>query len=146
MICYYKDIKYFGKTTVLLFEVVNKGTGGLVMKPIDKKEVQHLLEKYINKPVYVHAETTNGAYASHFDNKYNVGVYVRNAAVSFTQAKIIGSGRIYRVGLKMEKGWIYAEGLTDWTIHDETQLLLAGHDSEGRLMVALQISEQPFDY
>jgi len=116
------------------------------MKPIDATEVQKTLDQFINKQVYIHAETTNGAYASHFDNKYNVGVYVRNATVSFSQAKIISDGHIYRVGLKMEKGWVYAEGLTHWTIHNEEKLLLAGHDPEGRLMVALQISEYPFDY
>ncbi|HLS60963.1 MAG TPA: YojF family protein [Virgibacillus sp.] len=117
------------------------------MKPIEIDNVQDLLNRYTNKPVYVHLETTNGAYASHFDNKgINVGAYIRNAKVSFTQAKIVGNGIAYRVGLKMEMGWIYAEGLTDWTIHGEEQLLFAGHDPTGRLMVALQISEHPFDY
>ncbi|WP_163970524.1 YojF family protein [Oceanobacillus halotolerans] len=117
------------------------------MKPIEKENVQATLERFINKDVYIHIETTNGAYASHFNDKaYNVGAYVRNATVRFTQAKIVGDGNVYRVGLKMEKGWIYAEGLTDWVIHEEEKLLLAGHDREGRLMVSLQISETPFDY
>ncbi|WP_164668117.1 YojF family protein [Virgibacillus doumboii] len=117
------------------------------MKPIDIKEVQTRLEEFINKDVYVHLETTNGAYASHHNNKaYNVGAYIRNAQVKFNQAKIVGNGKTYRVGLKMEIGWIYAEGLTDWTIHGDNQLLIAGHDREGRLMVSLQISETPFRY
>lgn len=117
------------------------------MKPIELEKVQHVLDQFINKDVYIHLETTNGAYASHFDNKgYNVGAYIRNVSVSFNQAKIIQDGSIYRVGLKMEKGWVYAEGLTDWTMHEEKKLLLAGHDIDGRLMVALQLSEQPFDY
>lgn len=117
------------------------------MKPIEIQEMQNLLEEFTNKDVYVHLETTNGAYASHFDDKaYNVGAYIRNAKVKFSQAKIVGNGKTYRVGLKMEIGWIYAEGLTDWTIHGENQLLLAGHDREGRLMVSLQISETPFRY
>jgi|SRR5690625_779245 len=116
------------------------------MKPINQKEVQNRLKDFLNKKVYIHLETTNGAYASHFDNKgYNVGAYIRNAEVNFTQAKIIGDGHTYRVGLKLAIGWIYAEGLTDWTIF-EGKLLLAGHDREGRLMVALQISETPFTY
>lgn len=116
------------------------------MEPIKIDNVQDLLNKYINKPVYIHLETTNGAYAGHFENKgVNVGAYFRNAKVSFTQAKIVGNGHAYRVGLKMEMGWIYAEGLTDWTVQEE-QLLLAGHDDAGRLMVALQISESPFAY
>lgn len=117
------------------------------MRPIEREKVQEKLDDFINKSVYIHLETTNGAYASHFDQKgVNVGAYIRNVHVTFNQAKIIGNGVSYRVGLKMGKGWIYAEGLTDWTIHEEDQLLLAGHDQEGRLMVALQISEKPFDY
>lgn len=117
------------------------------MKPIEIEKVQEKLEAFTNKSVYVHLETTNGAYASHFDNKgINVGAYIRNVNVTFTQAKIVGTGQAFRAGLKMEMGWIYAEGLTDWTVHEGEKLLLAGHDPEGRLMVALQISENPFDY
>ncbi|SFA88707.1 Protein of unknown function [Lentibacillus halodurans] len=114
------------------------------MKPIEVNKVQQLLEELIDRDVFIHLETTNGAYASHFNDKaYNVGAYIRNAQVKFSQAKIIGDGNSYRAGLKTQLGWIYAEGLTDWTIHDENQLLLAGHDREGRLMVALHISETP---
>jgi hypothetical protein len=117
------------------------------MEPIIVERVQQELDAFKDKQVYIHVETTNGAYASHFNNEaYNVGAYVRNAQVSFNQAKITGNNGTYRVGLKMEKGWIYVEGLTDWVIHRETQLLLAGHDREGRLMVSLQISETPFNY
>ncbi|MBM7600558.1 hypothetical protein JOC34_002969 [Virgibacillus halotolerans] len=117
------------------------------MKPIEINKVQEKLENYVNKDVYVHLETTNGAYASHVNkNAYNVGAYIRNAKVTFKQAKIVGSENVYRVGLKMEMGWIYAEGLTDYTMHEDTKLLLAGHDREGRLMVSLQISETPFNY
>lgn len=116
------------------------------MKPINKEEVQEVLNQYRNKDVYIHLETTNGAYASHFgEQPYNVGAYIRNTKVSFQQAKIVGDGRTYRVGLKMEIGWIYAEGLSDWTMHEGSKLLLAGHDHEGRLMVALQVSETPFE-
>lgn len=117
------------------------------MKPIVKTEVQNLLYQFINKDVYIHLETTNGAYASHFDEKaYNVGAYIRNAQVAFQQAKIVQDGNTFRAGLKMEIGWIYAEGLTDWTMHEKKKLLMAGHDREGRLMVSLQISETPFSY
>lgn len=116
------------------------------MEPIIKGKVQEVLNQFMNKDVYVHLETTTGAYASLFDERaYNVGAYIRNAQVSFHQAKIIGNGNSFRVGLKMDNGWIYAEGLTDWTMHEETKLLLAGHDPQGRLMVTLQISETPFN-
>ncbi|RDW16539.1 DUF1806 domain-containing protein [Oceanobacillus arenosus] len=115
------------------------------MKPIEIEKVQEKLRSFENKAVYVHLETTNGAYASHVNEKaYNVGAYIRNAKVTFRKAKIVGNGSSYRVGLKTALGWIYAEGLSDWVINEEEQFLLAGHDREGRLMVALEISETPF--
>lgn len=117
------------------------------MEPIDMHRVQEILDTFVNKDVYIHIETTNGAYASHFDHRaYNVGAYVRNAKVRFSRAKLVGNGNVYRAGLKMADGWIYAEGLTDWTMHGDTKLLLAGHDREGRLMVSLQIGTTPFDH
>jgi len=115
------------------------------MEPIDKTKVQEILDAFTNKPVYLHLETTNGAYASHFGNEgVNVGAYIRNAKVTFSNAVIKGDLG-YRVGLKTELGWVYAEGLTDFEIYRKNDLLLAGHDAEGRVMVALQISEQPFN-
>lgn len=109
--------------------------------------MQKALDSYANKEVYVHLETTNGAYAKHFDkNAYNVGAFIRNAKVSFSRAKIVGNESSFRVGLKMDIGWIYAEGVSDWELNEDGQLLLAGHDADGRLMVALQVSEKPFRY
>lgn len=115
------------------------------MEQINEQLVQKQLDLFTNKQVYVHLETTNGAYASHFGNQgVNVGAYIRNAQVTYTNAVIKGNEASYRVGLKTALGWIYAEGLTDWELYEE-KLLLAGHDPEGRLMVALQISETPFE-
>lgn len=115
------------------------------MKPIDEHKVQQQLEQFKNKLVYVHLETTNGAYASHFGNKgVNVGAYIRNAPITYSEGKIKGNNGTYRVGLKHEHGWLYAEGLTDWEIYNNS-LLLAGHDEDGRLMVGFQVSEQPFE-
>lgn len=115
------------------------------MKAINRDEVQTGLNRFQNKEVYIHLETTNGAYASHFGNKgVNVGAYIRNAKVKYSNAVIKGDDTSYRVGLKTDLGWIYAEGLTDWELNNNNQLLLAGHDPDGRLMVALQISETPF--
>lgn len=115
------------------------------METIQTEKVQEKLNRFLNKDVFIHLETTNGAYASHFDDKaYNVGAFIRNVALSFDQAKIIGAGDSYRVGLRMEAGWVYAEGLTKWEVDEEDRLLMAGHDREGRLMVALEISETPF--
>ncbi|TQS74808.1 DUF1806 family protein [Ornithinibacillus gellani] len=117
------------------------------MKPIEISTVQEKLDSFLHQEVYIHLETTNGAYASHLNEKaYNVGAYARNIKVQFSQAKIVGDKQVHRVGLKLDMGWIYAEGLTHWEMLEDGKLLMAGHDREGRLMVALQISETPFNY
>ncbi|HWJ02204.1 MAG TPA: DUF1806 family protein, partial [Verrucomicrobiae bacterium] len=85
------------------------------------------------------------AYAAHFqESKMVVGAYIRNARISFNRGVITGDGP-YRVGLKLELGWVYAEGLTDFEVDQADRLLLAGHDHEGRLAVALEISSTPFE-
>lgn len=114
------------------------------MQPIHLDSVQKELERYKGEDVYVHLETTNGAYAAHrFGQPMAVCAYIRNGLVRFHRATITGE-RPYRVGLKMSDGWIYAQGLTDFEIDDSGRLLLAGHDDEGRLAVALQLSKTPF--
>lgn len=116
------------------------------MKAIEIDAVQKEIDRLKGRNVYVHVETTSGAYASHFgDDVFNVGAYVRNARVKYTEGKIVkGDAHSYRVGLKLEFGWIFVEGLTDWEIYKDNQLLLSGLDDDGRLMVGLQISEEPF--
>lgn len=117
------------------------------MEKINQQSVQNKIDELANKDVYVHLETTNGAYASHFDEEaYNVGAFIRNANVRYQHGKIISTGGSYRVGLKLDMGWVYAEGVTDFEIDDQNRLLMAGHDREGRLMVALEISETPFSH
>lgn len=111
---------------------------------IKKHEVQTFLEKFANEPLYIHLEVTNGAYASHRNPlMMNVGAFIRNAKVTYAQAKITGDGP-FRVGLKIDDGWVYAEGLTDFELKDSC-LLLAGHDHEGKLAVALQLGRTPFE-
>ncbi|MFC7064120.1 YojF family protein [Halobacillus seohaensis] len=117
------------------------------MKAIESSVVQEKIDQLANKDVYIHLETTNGAYASHFDEKaYNVGAFIRNAHVNYQHGKIVSTGGSYRVGLKLDLGWIYAEGVSDFEIDEQGRLLMAGHDREGRLMVALEISENPFSH
>lgn len=72
-----------------------------------------------------------------------VGALIRNGKVRYRQGRITGHGP-YRVGLQLESGWVYAEGLTDFEIDAQGRLLLAGHNAEGQLAVALQIGQQPF--
>ncbi|WCK52648.1 YojF family protein [Aneurinibacillus sp. Ricciae_BoGa-3] len=114
------------------------------MKPIEVKEVQKQIEGFFNKDVYIHLETTNGAYAVHTGERtFSVGAYIRNTKVRISTGKITGNGP-YRVGLKTELGWIYAEGITDWVVDEKGRLLMAGHEKDGKLGVALQLSNEPF--
>jgi hypothetical protein len=118
--------------------------GGVFVQPIRIEEVQTALNRFANQDVYLHLETTNGAYASHHNEGFfSAGAYIRNGLIRFSHGKIVGKGP-YRVGLKLDFGWVYAEGLTDWEVTDKGQLLLAGHDYEGKLAVALQLSYEPF--
>ncbi|MGM9927043.1 MAG: YojF family protein [Bacillus sp. (in: firmicutes)] len=115
------------------------------MKPIIPTVVQEAINSYQQQHVYIHLETTNGAYASHFSGgSYSAGAYIRNALVQYEHGKITGEGP-YRVGLKLPIGWVYAEGLNHFQIDDKNRLLLAGLDAEGKLAVALQISTTPFE-
>ena len=114
------------------------------MKAIKKEDVQASLETFLNQPVYIHLETTTGSYSAHKDEQNRTVVaYIRNAKVACSRAKITGEGP-FRAGLKTEDGWIYAEGLTDYTVDDEGRLLLAGYLPGGKLAISLQISKKPF--
>lgn len=115
------------------------------MEPINQSLVQRALNSFLNRDVYLHLETTNGAYAVHRqESNMTVGAYIRNGQICFERGVISGDGP-YRVGLKMEIGWVYAEGLTDFEIDQDNRLLLAGHDQDGRLAVALELSLSPFE-
>ncbi len=115
------------------------------MEPVNLNSVQDALDSFLDTEVYIHLETTNGAYASHHNQQFfSAGAYIRNAKVSYERAKITGPGP-YRVGLKIPLGWIYAEGITHYELDDKGRLLLAGHDFDGKLAVALQISKTPFE-
>lgn len=115
------------------------------MKPIHIQQVQQMIHQFAGENVYIHVETTNGAYASHKDESFfSSGAFIRNAEVCYEHGKILGEGP-FRVGLKLPIGWIYAEGLTHFEVDEQDRLLLAGHNHEGKLAVALQISKKPFD-
>ncbi|GAA4714840.1 YojF family protein [Brevibacillus fulvus] len=114
------------------------------MEPIQKDKVQQQLDSYVDQEIYLHLETTNGSYAVlRGERTISVGAFIRNVPLRFERAVIAGHGP-YRVGLKMQHGWVYAEGLTDWEPERQEGLLLAGHDEEGRLAVAFQVSRTPF--
>ena len=116
-----------------------------IMKEINVEAVQEHIHAFANKKVFIHLETTNGAYASHKDTSFfSAGAYIRNAEIAYEHGKIVGDGP-YRVGLKLPIGWVYAEGLTHFELDDRNRLLLAGHGADGKLAVALEISQTPFD-
>ncbi|MGG0718994.1 YojF family protein [Robertmurraya massiliosenegalensis] len=115
------------------------------MEPVKMESVQNELKRLANQEVYIHLETTNGAYASHHDESFfSSGAYIRNAKLTYTLGKITGPNP-YRVGLKLDIGWVYAEGITHFEVDDKGRLLLAGHDFQGKLAVALEISQTPFE-
>ena len=115
-----------------------------MMKAIDKSEVQRMLDSFLNHDVYIHLEMTLGAYAAHHGQaKSTTSTFIRNARVRYTHGRIEGSGP-YRIGLKMADGWIYSEGLTHMEDSETDRLIAAGLNEEGKLLVALQISKQPF--
>ncbi|WP_371316452.1 YojF family protein [Heyndrickxia ginsengihumi] len=108
-------------------------------------EVQKLIDQFANQELYLHLETTNGAYASHVNESFfSAGAYIRNAKASYEHGKLAGDGP-YRIGLKMEFGWIYAEGLTHFEVDELGRLLFAGHGYDGKLAVALELSKTPFE-
>lgn len=114
------------------------------MHPINQAKVQHRIDQLKDQELYVHLEMTSGAYAAHFDSsKHPAATFITNAKIRYTAGSIASTGP-YRVGLKTEKGWVYSEGLTHWDESDKERLILAGHDGQGKLVVALQLSRLPF--
>ncbi len=114
------------------------------MRPIDREAVQRELDRRRNSPVYLHLETTTGSYtALGPEKKTPVIAFVRNAQISYGRGVVTGPGP-YRVGLKLDGGWVYADGLTDFEVSERDELLLAGLDADGQLTMALQLSVTPF--
>ena len=116
------------------------------MKEVKIDELQELLNSFANKDVYIHLETTNGSYATHYDaNVFNAGAFIRNARIRYELGKVVDDAP-HRVGLKMEHGWVYAQGITHFELDEQGRLLMAGLDYSGKLAIALEISETPFSY
>ncbi len=114
------------------------------MQLIDQTNVQLIIDQLKNQDLYIHLEMTTGAYASHHDDsKFTASTFIRNGHIRYTLGSIEGSGP-YRVGLKIDQGWVYSQGLTHWDETDTERLILAGHDNDGKLVVSLQLSKEPF--
>lgn len=116
------------------------------MELVNKERLQELLNSFANEDVYIHLETTNGAYATHFnENVFNAGAFIRNVVIRYELGKVAGEAP-HRVGLKLPHGWVYAQGITHYELDEHGRLLMAGHDQSGKLAVALEISKTPFTY
>ena len=116
------------------------------MKIVQVEELQNALNSFANKDVYIHLETTNGAYATHYNEQvFNAGAFIRNVKIQYELGKVVDDSP-HRVGLKMSHGWVYAQGITHFEIDEHGRLLMAGLDYSGKLAVALEISETPFAY
>lgn len=117
------------------------------MEIVNTATLQQLIDSFANKDVFIHLETTNGAYASHFDEKvFNAGAFIRNIKLQYELGKVTDLAP-HRIGLKLSNGgWVYAQGITHYEMDAEGRLLMAGLDYEGKLAVALEISETPFAY
>lgn len=115
------------------------------MQPIHTGTVQSRLDQLKDQHLYIHLEMTSGAYANHNDSsKHPAANFISNAAIRYSHGSIAGGGP-YRVGLKTELGWVYSEGLTHYEETERERLIMAGHDSNGKLVVALQLSRTPFE-
>ncbi len=102
-------------------------------------EVTKAMAPFAGQRVYLHLETTVGAYTAN-----GVGVFIRNAEIDVETAALRGEGPLFRAGLRTKSGWVYAEGVTHWEVDPQGRLLLEGHDDEGRMNVACLLSRQPW--
>src|SRR5690606_39968437 len=117
------------------------------MIPIQKDAIQKQLDAFANEPLYIHLELTMGAYAAHFDSsKHPAANFIRNAVIQYSQGSIEGHGP-YRVGLKLEHGWVYAEGLThaveDERSEEHTSELQSRENLVCRLLLEKKKNKQP---
>ncbi|KIL41416.1 hypothetical protein SD70_07145 [Gordoniibacillus kamchatkensis] len=101
------------------------------MKPIDKDLLAEKLDAFAGRTSFAHLEVTPGGFA-------------RNVVVQIENTHVHGSGP-YRVALRLKgNGWIRIEGLTHMTVDEAGRLLIAGHDSDGKLTTGLELSKEAF--
>ena len=116
------------------------------MEIVKPDHLQELITSFANKDVYIHLETTNGSYATHFNEGFfNAGAFIRNIVVKFELGKVAGDSP-HRIGLKLPSGWIYAQGITHYKSMNTDDFSWRDLIHEGKLAVALEISETPFTY
>lgn len=114
------------------------------MQPIDRHAVQQVIEDLAGRDLYLHLETTTGSYTALGPDRAPPCIaFVRNARIRYLRGALHGNGP-FRVGLKTGDGWVYGDGLTHAECPTPGELLMAGYDDQGRLLLAFQLSETPF--
>ena len=114
------------------------------MQLIDREKVQKRIDSLRNTELYIHMEMTMGAYTSHRDQSVHpASNFIKNARISYEHGMITDSSP-FRIGLKLDGGWVYAEGMTHWDETDSERLILSGNAKDGKLIAALQLSKEPF--
>ncbi len=109
------------------------------VQPIAQEELDPILAGFAGRDVYLHLETTAGAYTAG-----GFGAFARNMRVQLRRGAVRGAPGKWRAGLETADGWIYAEGLTHWELDDQDRLLMAGYDGEGRVTVVCELSAAPW--
>ncbi len=107
------------------------------LQSISPEALGPALDGFAQRTLYIHLETTAGAYTQN-----GFGAFIRGVPVPVRRLQVHGAGP-YRAGLETDEGFVYAEGLTHWQAEGRDRLQLEGHDSEGRLTVALTLSAAP---
>lgn len=114
------------------------------MQLINREEVKRRIDALKDTNLYIHMEMTMGAYTSHKDQSVHpASNFIKNVVIKYEHGTLSESSP-YRVGLKLDGGWVYAEGMTHWEETETKRLILSGNDTEGRLITALQLSTEPF--
>lgn len=114
------------------------------MQAITREAVMQRIDALKDQDLYIHLEMTMGAYTAHKDSSVHpASNFIKNAKICYSHGHISDSYP-FRVGLKMNGGWVYTEGLTHWDPSEPERLILSGNDKDGKLIVALQLSKEPF--
>lgn len=112
--------------------------GTAAVHAIDVAELRPRLAELAGRQLFLHLETTAGAYTAG-----GFGAFIRNARLEVRRVDIAGTGP-FRAGIETASGWVYAEGLTHWATDGPGRILMAGHDAQGRVTVVCELAPEAF--
>jgi bacillithiol biosynthesis deacetylase BshB2 len=107
------------------------------LQPIAPEAVRPALDALCGRTLYLHLETTAGAYTQ---NGY--GAFLRGERITVRRAIVHGGGGAFRCGVETEGGFVYAEGLSHWRATSD-MVAFEGYDGDGRLTVSVTLSATP---